>query len=76
MALILTPGQFSRRGEFYFKLGQLTTAGVGLIKAIDFAVESPPSTSYRRPLRQLQASLAEGDTFSGALARLGSWTPA
>ena len=29
MAIIFTPGQFSRRAEFYQQLGQLTVAGLG-----------------------------------------------
>ena len=76
MSLLLTPGQFSRRGEFYYQLGQLSAAGIGMIRAVDMLVANPPARSYLGPLRQLQSYLAAGETFSDALARLGLWTPA
>ena len=33
MPLILTPGQFHHRAEFYHQLGQLTSAGIGVVPA-------------------------------------------
>ena len=31
MPLILTPGQFHHRAEFYHQLAQLTSAGIGVV---------------------------------------------
>ena len=33
-SLIITPGQLSRRADFYHQLGQLTGAGLGLVQAL------------------------------------------
>ena len=33
MPLIVTPGQFAQRAEFYHQLAQLTSAGIGLPRA-------------------------------------------
>jgi len=74
--LLLTPGQFARRSEFYHQLGQLTSAGLGLIRALEQLQRSPPDYSYRIPIRRLLKTLAEGFTFTESLRRMGPWLPA
>ena len=39
--MIVTPGQLSRRADFYHQLGQLTGAGLGLIQALVVGYLSP-----------------------------------
>lgn len=71
----LTPGQLSRRAEFYHQLGQLTAAGIGVIGALHQLERNPPGRSYRLPIRQLLADLGQGFTFTESLQRLGTWLP-
>jgi type II secretory pathway component PulF len=76
MSLVITPGQFSRRAEFYRQLGQLTAAGLGLIAALEQLHRSPPERSYRQPIREILDLLADGSTLTGALGHLTpSWLP-
>jgi len=69
MALLITPGQFGRRGEFYYQLAQLSGAGVGLIGALEHLKRSPPGREYRRPIEQLLDQLARGCTFTESIRR-------
>jgi type II secretory pathway component PulF len=73
MSLFLTPSHFARRGEFHRQLGQLTAAGVPLVRALETQLRSPPHRGYRPPLRVLLRRLEEGATFSDALAATGRW---
>jgi type II secretory pathway component PulF len=76
MPLIVTPGQLATRGEFYHQLHQLTSAGFGLIQALEQLKRTPPARSYREPIRRLLENLAGGFTFGDSLERLGVWLPA
>jgi len=73
--LVLTPGQLSRRAEFYHQLGQLTGAGLGLIRSLEQLQRAPPSRSYREPLQRLLRELAAGSTLAESLVRVGDWLP-
>ena len=75
MHLTFTPGQFAQRAEFYYQLGQLTAAGLGLVGALEQLQRSPPARSYRKPIRRVLAGLAEGATFSEALRSVSPWLP-
>ena len=35
MSFIVTPGQFTQRAEFYHQLAQLTSAGIGVLPALE-----------------------------------------
>jgi type IV pilus assembly protein PilC len=76
MSLIITPGQLSQRADFYQQLGQLTSAGLGLVRALEQLQRSPPAASYRRPIGQLLAELQGGCTLADALQRVEHWLPA
>jgi type IV pilus assembly protein PilC len=75
MPLILTPGQFTQRAQFYYQLSQLTGAGLGLIYALEQLKRSPPARSYRQPIQQLLEQLGHGYTFNEALQRIEQWLP-
>jgi type II secretory pathway component PulF len=75
MSLIITPGQFRERAEFYHQLGQLTAAGLGLVAGLDQLQRNPPGSSYRQPIRQVRELLAGGCTFTESLRALGRWLP-
>ncbi len=72
---MVTPGQLHRRAELYHQLSQLLAAGIGLPQALETLHRNPPDRSARQPLARLNASLADGSTFSEALAGVGSWLP-
>jgi type IV pilus assembly protein PilC len=71
--IVFTPGQFTRRAEFYHQLAQLTTAGLPITKALEQLERHPPSRAFREPLRLLLQEIAAGYTFSEALSRTGNW---
>jgi type II secretory pathway component PulF len=74
--VIFTPGQLARRADFYHQLGQLTGAGLGLIRALEELKRHPPDRSYREPIGRLLARIAEGATLTDAVESCGHWLPA
>ncbi len=75
MALILTPGQFNDRADFYHQSVSLLTAGYGLIQVLSHLRDRPPSRSYVRPLTEIIFHLQQGDTFAQAIRHQGDWIP-
>jgi type II secretory pathway component PulF len=75
MALILTPGQLSRRAEFYHQLGRLTASGIPLLSGLEHLRRNPPARSYAQNISALMERLAQGYTFSESLRGLGTWLP-
>ena len=76
MPLIITPGQLSRRADFYHQLGQLSGAGLGLIRALEHIKRNPPAPSYRAPVERVIEQITAGCTFTEALLQCGHWLPA
>ena len=74
--MIITPGQLSRRADFYHQLGQLTGAGLGLIQALEQLKRNPPDRSYRQPIGRVLEQIGEGTTFTDAVRCCGHWLPA
>ena len=74
--MIITPGQLSRRADFYHQLGQLTGAGLGLIQALEQLRRNPPDRSYRQPLSQVLEQITAGTTLTEAVKSCGHWLPA
>ncbi len=75
MPFIVTPRQLDQRAELFHQLAQLTSAGIGIIAALEQIKRGPPSRSYREPLQRLLDELARGATVADALHQLG-WLPA
>ena len=75
MPLIITPRQFAHRAEFYHQLAQLTSAGIGVVPALEQIKRNPPSSSFRKPLQRYLDELAAGRTLSESL-QSGGWLPA
>jgi type IV pilus assembly protein PilC len=75
MSFLITPRQFTQRSEFYHQLAQLTSAGIGLLPALEQIKRNPPGSAYREPIQQMLAELAQGRTFAGSLQQLGGWLP-
>jgi type II secretory pathway component PulF len=75
MPFIVTPRQFTQRAEFYHQLAQLTSAGIGIVPALEQIKRNPPAPSFREPLQCLLDELAKGRTFAESLRQLGTWLP-
>jgi type II secretory pathway component PulF len=75
-AIVITPGQLTRRAELYHQLGQLVAAGLPVLRALEQIERHPPSRSYRRPLQTLRQAVLEGSTFHEAAAQSGPWISA
>ncbi|MEJ0091101.1 MAG: type II secretion system F family protein [Limisphaerales bacterium] len=75
MSFIVTPRQFFQRAEFYHQLAQLTSAGIGLLQALEQLRRNPPGGSYREPIQQLLNELGQGRTFAASLNQLDDWLP-
>jgi type IV pilus assembly protein PilC len=75
MAITFTPGQLARRADFYYQLGQLTGAGLGVVGALKHLARNPPARSYRLPIQQLLRELEGGRPFGEALGEVGGWLP-
>jgi type II secretory pathway component PulF len=67
MAIIVTPRSLGHRAELYHQLGALTSAGVGLPRALETVGRSPPSRSFRPVLADLAHGLESGLTFGESL---------
>ncbi len=73
--MTITPGQISRRADFYFQLASLISAGVPIIQALEMLHQSF-SGSYRQHLSTVVAKLNQGSTFAEAMRATGGWLPA
>lgn len=76
MPLVVTPGQFAQRAEFYHQLAQLTSAGIGLPRALEQLQRHPPARSFRGPIQRLLQHINAGHTFTESLQLTGGWLPA
>ena len=75
MPLIITPGQFNHRAELYHQLAQLTSAGIGVVAALEQLKRNPPASSFRGPLQHFLDELAKGRALSESMQH-GGWLPA
>jgi protein transport protein HofC len=75
MSLVVTPGKLTQLAEFYHQLGTMLSAGVTLIQTLEQLYRAPPGRSFRAPVRNLLALLAQGSTFSEAIAQNRGWLP-
>lgn len=73
--MIFTPGQFSRRADFYHQLSQLTGAGLTIAVALQHLHRNPPGTGFRKPIGEVLVDLEAGLTISEAFARHPEWMP-
>lgn len=71
---MITPGQLSKRADFYHQLAQFTTAGITITNSLEQLKRHPPARSYRNPLERILMELAGGKTLSGSL-RPTDWLP-
>jgi type IV pilus assembly protein PilC len=74
MSFIVTPRQFTQRAEFYHQLAQFTTAGIGVVRALEQLKNSPPGREFRKPLQRILDELAKGQSVAESLRQF-SWLP-
>jgi type II secretory pathway component PulF len=76
MPVLVTPRRLEQQGELYHQLAVLTSAGVGLISALEMVRNSGAHRSFRQPIQYLLRQLQDGATVADALESLGrSWLP-
>jgi len=75
MALMFSPGHFARRSDFYHQLGQLTSAGLGVVNALHRLQRGPPAKSYRKPIQKVLEQLEAGCTLSESCRQAQGWLP-
>jgi type IV pilus assembly protein PilC len=73
--LFITPAHFAHRAAFYQQIGELVSAGFGLVPALEHVKRNPPDQSYRQPTQRLLEELAHGMSLSESLRRLRPWLP-
>lgn len=74
MPLLVTPRQFAQRAEFYHQLAQSTSAGIGVVRALEQVMANPPARAFREPLQRILDGLARGSTLTESLQPVG-WLP-
>jgi type IV pilus assembly protein PilC len=73
--MTFTPGQLAARGDFYFQLASLITAGIPLIQALEMTRRNA-ARSFRPRIEEIVTRLQTGSTFGEALGATGGWLPA
>jgi type IV pilus assembly protein PilC len=68
-ALLLTPGQFARQAELYHQLYACTSAGLGLVRALQHLRANPPAPALRPVLEQVLEGVNQGRPFAESLRR-------
>lgn len=72
-AIVITPGQLTRRAELYHQMAQLIAAGLPILRALEQIGRHPPSRSFRAPLQSIIQDINAGYVFADAAARSGGW---
>jgi len=73
--MLFTPGQFSRRADFYHQLSQLTGAGLTIVAGLQHLHRNPPGGGFRKPIGEALMDIEAGLTVSEAFARHPEWMP-
>jgi type II secretory pathway component PulF len=76
MAITFSPRQLTRRSQFYQQLGQLLSAGITIVNALEMVSRKLPARSYREPVQRMLQQISQGGNVSDALQSLGDWAPA
>jgi len=74
--MIFTPGQLSRRADFYYQFGQLTAAGLGINNALQQIGRNSSSYQFRSNISAALVDLEAGATLSESFQRRPGWLPA
>jgi type IV pilus assembly protein PilC len=72
--MIITPGQLTRRANFYFQLASLLSAGVPVIQALEMTRGKSRDT-YAWNIGVIINALQQGATFGHSINATGDWLP-
>lgn len=72
--MIITPGQLTRRANFYFQLASLLSAGVPIIQALEMTRGKSRGT-YAWNIGVIINALQQGATFGDSVNATGDWLP-
>src|SRR5687768_1236269 len=75
MAIIVTPGQLKKQGEFYLQLASMTGAGVSITQGVDLLRRNAPSRSLKAMAELVMGGLVRGQTFTESLRQTGRKVP-
>lgn len=75
MPILVTPGRLDQQADFYHRLATLTAAGIGLLSSIQSIRGTPPASSWRRVLSEIERRLEQGTTFHESLQSHPDWFP-
>jgi type IV pilus assembly protein PilC len=75
MPFIVTPSELNRRADFYHQLQQLTSAGLGIVRALDQLKRNPPSRAYRGAIQQLLSHIERGQALGESMRLIPDWLP-
>jgi type IV pilus assembly protein PilC len=76
MPLLVTPKRLSQQAELYHQFGQMTDAGLPLLKTIETLHRSPPARMFRPGLERMLTHIRQGSTFTEAVRNVGLGMPA
>lgn len=74
--MIITPGQLTRRADFYYQLGQLTAAGLGVTVALQQLRRTSGSKHFRNHIAAALLDIEAGASISESFRRRPDWLPA
>jgi len=75
MPLIVTPRELNRRADFYHQLQQLTSAGLGIVRALDQLKRNAPSPAYRTATQELLGYIEKGQPLGLSMRAIPDWLP-
>lgn len=73
--MIITPGQLTRRADFYYQLGQLTAAGLGVTGSLQQLRRTSSSSLFRANLAAALVDIEAGASISESFRRRPDWLP-
>ena len=75
MPFIVTPGELNRRADFYHQLQQLTSAGLGIVPALNQLRKTSSSRGYRASTGLLLGEIEKGLPLGESLRAIPDWLP-
>lgn len=74
--MLFTPGQFTRRADFYHQLGQMNAAGLGLIPSLQQIRRTSPSREFTAHIGAALVDLESGLSVAESFEKREGWLPA
>jgi type IV pilus assembly protein PilC len=75
MPFIVTPSELNRRADFYHQLQQLTSAGLGIVNALDQLQRNSSSRRYRTATGHLLGLIQRGQALGESMRAIPDWLP-